>query len=97
MKRRKLKSAIALAFYLMLQVVPVFASADSIFDQKFTVFQDLVSSFVSAVGIIITLWGFFEWGNSMQSGDGSAQSMAFRRIGGGLVMLLAPQILSILL
>lgn len=97
MKKKKWIGMAGMGLWLMFRCVPVLASAEDIFDQKFTIFQDLVSSFVSAVGIIITLWGVFEWGNSMQSGDGSAQSMAFRRIGGGLVMLLAPQILNILL
>lgn len=58
--------------------------------------QNLIGSFVSSVGSIVVLWGLFEWGNSMQGNDGMMQSAAFKRIGGGLVMTLGPQILSLL-
>lgn len=58
--------------------------------------QDIVASFVSAGGVIIVLWGVFEWGNAMQSQDGMMQSQAFKRIGGGIVMTLGPQLLSVL-
>lgn len=57
-------------------------------------FYSIVSAFVSATGAIILLWGVFEWGTSMQSNDGSMQANAFKRIGGGLVMILAPQIIA---
>lgn len=57
-------------------------------------FYSIVAAFVSAVGAIILLWGVFEWGTSMQANDGSMQANAFKRIGGGLVMILAPQIIA---
>jgi len=53
---------------------------------------DIVKAFVSAVGAIIVLWGLFEWGNAMQTTDGGMQSQAFKRIGGGIIMTLGPQI-----
>jgi hypothetical protein len=53
---------------------------------------DIVKAFVSAVGAIIVLWGLFEWGNAMQTNDGGMQSAAFKRIGGGIIMTLGPQI-----
>lgn len=56
--------------------------------------QNIVAAFVSSVGLIIALWGIFEWGNAMQSQDGMMQSQAFKRIGGGIVMTLGPQILT---
>ena len=56
---------------------------------------DIIKAFVSSVGTMVVLWGLFEWGNSMQSNDGMMQSSAFKRIGGGLVMTLGPQLLSI--
>lgn len=56
---------------------------------------DLVKAIVSSIGALVTLWGIFEYGNAMQSNDGMMQSMGFKRIGGGLVMLLAPQLLTI--
>lgn len=59
--------------------------------------QSIVASFVSAVGSIIVLWGIFEWGNAMQSQDGMMQSQAFKRIGGGIVMTMGPQLLTLII
>lgn len=61
----------------------------------FTSLIDIVKAFVSSIGTLIVLWGLFEWGNAMQSNDGMMQSMAFKRIGGGIVMTLGPQLLSV--
>ena len=56
-------------------------------------FYDIVCAFVSSFGTIILLWGCFEFGTSLQSPNGSEQSTAFKRISGGLFMILAPQII----
>lgn len=56
---------------------------------------DIIKAFVSSVGTMVVLWGLFEWGNSMQGHDGMMQAAAFKRIGGGLIMTLGPQLLSI--
>lgn len=56
--------------------------------------MDIVKALISSIGAIVLLWGFFEWGTSMQSQDGVMQSTAFKRIGGGLIMVLAPQLIS---
>lgn len=56
--------------------------------------QDVLVSFITSVGALITLWGIFEWGQAMQSNDGMQQSSSFKRIGGGLIMVIAPQILA---
>lgn len=49
---------------------------------------------VSSIGAIILLWAFFEVGVSMQSQEGTMQAMGFKRVGGGLVMTLAPQLVN---
>lgn len=56
-------------------------------------FYDILCAFVSSFGTIILLWGCFEFGTSLQSQNGSEQSTAFRRISGGLFIILAPQII----
>ncbi|MCR5545756.1 MAG: hypothetical protein K6F30_04680 [Lachnospiraceae bacterium] len=61
---------------------------------SFNSLKEIVIALVSSVGTIVLLWGFFEWGTSMQSTDGVMQSSAFKRIGGGLIMVLAPQLIS---
>ncbi|MCP1101979.1 hypothetical protein M2454_000772 [Aequitasia blattaphilus] len=58
--------------------------------------QELVLAFVSAIGMILCAWGIGEWGISTSSQDGTTQASALKRIGGGIVMVLAPQILATL-
>lgn len=75
-------------------------SADTgadVISQGFEGLLDIVTALISSIGTIILLWGFFEWGLSLQGQDGFTQSTAFKRIGGGLVMILAPQLLNIFL
>ena len=67
----------------------------NVITQGFSGLLDIVTALISAIGTIILLWGFFEWGISLQSQDGVMQSAAFKRIGGGLVMILAPQLISV--
>lgn len=49
---------------------------------------------MSSIGEIVLLWGFLELGTSMQSQEGSMQAGAFKRVGGGIVMVLGPQLLA---
>lgn len=63
---------------------------------KFNTLKDIVTAIVSGVGVIVTLWGISEWGMAFQGQDGTMQAHSFKRIAGGLIMILAPQILSIL-
>ena len=70
------------------------ASGASAVTSSFSSLTDIVTALVSSIGTIVLLWGFFEWGTSMQSTDGVMQSSAFKRIGGGLIMVLAPQLIS---
>ena len=71
------------------------ATGANVITQGFSGLLDIVTALISAIGTIILLWGFFEWGISLQSQDGVMQSAAFKRIGGGLVMILAPQLISV--
>lgn len=74
---------------------PASSGASSTITSGFNNLLDIVKSLVSSIGTIVLLWGFFEWGTSMQSQDGVMQSSAFKRIGGGLVMVLAPQLITV--
>lgn len=57
---------------------------------------NLVSTVVSAMGSIIALWGISEWGLSLQGGNGGMmEAQGFKRIIGGIVMILAPNLLTI--
>lgn len=57
----------------------------------------IITAMVSSIGAIILLWAFFEVGVSMQSQEGTMQAMGFKRVGGGLVMTLAPQLVNAIL
>lgn len=78
----------------------VFAASDASADVvtgKFNSLKDLVSGIVSSIGSIVTLWGISEWGIAFQGSEGTMQANAFKRIGGGFVMAMAPQILAALI
>lgn len=73
------------------------ASGADVISQGFDGLLSIVTALISSIGTIILLWGLFEWGLSLQGQDGFTQSTAFKRIGGGIVMILAPQLLNIFL
>lgn len=55
----------------------------------------IVTDLVTGIGAIITLYGIFEFGNAQQSQDGAMKSFAIQRISGGLIMVVAPQLLQL--
>ena len=70
------------------------ADAAGVVTGKFSSFQNLLGGIISSIGSIITLWGISEWGSAFQGSEGTMQANAFKRIGGGFVMAMAPQILA---
>ena len=86
---------------LVLLTVPALAvnATDGLEDigAKFDVLKSLAVSIISGIGMIICLWGIAEWGLSLQSPDGGmTQAQSLKRIGGGLVMIFASQILALI-
>lgn len=80
---------------ILMTCTPVYATeAANVVTTKFTAFQNLLGGIISSIGSIITLWGISEWGIAFQGSEGTMQANAFKRIGGGFVMAMAPQILS---
>lgn len=80
---------------ILMTCTPVYATeASNVVTAKFTAFQNLLGGIISSIGSIITLWGISEWGIAFQGSEGTMQANAFKRIGGGFVMAMAPQILS---
>ena len=75
---------------------PVFAAdtGAQLVTNSFSTLISIVTALVSSIGSIVLLWGFFEWGTAMQSQEGVMQANAFKRIGGGLVMVIAPQLVA---
>lgn len=58
---------------------------------------DIMAAFVSSIGAIIVLWMLFEMGMAVQSQEGTMQANGIKKVGGGLVMVLAPQLISALI
>ncbi len=76
-------------------LVPVLASEGAgVVTSSFRSFYDIVAALASAVGSILLLWNVVEWGITLNSQEGMMQARAFKGIGGALVMILAPQIIS---
>lgn len=79
--------------------VPVLAAGNvdtSQITNGFDAVYQIIAAIVSATGSIFLLWGLFEWAQSLNTQDGGAQSIAFKRIGSGLVATLAPQIIAVI-
>lgn len=70
--------------------------SSAVVTNAFSSFLGVIKSIITCIGIIVILWGVFEMGTAMQGNDGVMQSGAFKRIGGGLVMAIAPQLLSVI-
>lgn len=64
--------------------------------ESFQTLYDIVAAVISSLGLIITLWGISEMGMSYQSTDGVMQAQSLKRIGGGLIMIVAPNLLPLL-
>lgn len=80
---------------ILMTCTPVYATETAnVVTAKFNAFQNLLGGIISSIGSIITLWGISEWGIAFQGSEGTMQANAFKRIGGGFVMAMAPQILS---
>ena len=86
--------------YLMalLLACPVYAAGGgngaSVVTNNFKMFYDIVAALASAIGSILLLWNVVEWGITMNSQEAMMQAKAFKGIGGALIMILAPQIIS---
>lgn len=80
---------------VVITCAPVYVTdAAGVVSGKFSSFQNLLGGIVSSIGSIVTLWGISEWGIAFQGSEGTMQANAFKRIGGGFVMAMAPQILA---
>ncbi len=80
---------------------PAFAAEETgtgaaIVQNGFSVIYNIIAAIVSSLGTIYLLWGIFEWAQSLNTQDGGAQSMAFKRIAAGLVATLGPQLIPII-
>lgn len=99
MKRRNMiLTAVLTAFLCILITVPVFAAteADPTISNALQNLIGLVEGAVTAIGALLVLWGIAEWGIAMNGGGGVEMANSWKRIAGGIVLVIAPQILDIL-
>ena len=91
-------SAVVLCFLLMAAApVTVFAAGNTgAITTSFKSIYNIIAAIVTSIGQLYLLWGVFEWATSLNSQDGTAQSMAFKRIAAGLIACMAPTIISMI-
>lgn len=92
-------AAFALAFFFaaVFLPVPVFAAGNTgAITTSFKSIYNIIAAIVTSIGQLYLLWGVFEWATSLNSQDGTAQSMAFKRIAAGLIACMAPTIISMI-
>ncbi len=98
--QKKAVSILALALLLSLCLnIHVMAAGDEgalIVSQGFDVIYTIIAAIVSSIGALYLLWGIFEWAQSLNTQDGGAQSMSFKRIASGLVAIIGPQLVPII-
>lgn len=99
MKKKLFISLITAFAFSMGLVVPVMAApaADPTIGNALSNLIGLVEGAVTAIGTLLVLWGIAEWGISMNGGGGVEMANSWKRIAGGLVAVIAPQILDILI
>ena len=93
--QKRTAALILLTLLLVHMTMPVMAANVTAVTAQFTILKTIMTTIVSSIGTLVTLWGLFEFGNSMQTQEGGAQSQALKRIGGGLIMTIAPQLLNL--
>lgn len=60
------------------------------------VLKTLVLACVAGVGVIFLAWGLLDFGSSYSSHDTTQQSVAIKKVVGGIIMIAAPAILKLL-
>ncbi|HEY9574170.1 MAG TPA: hypothetical protein VIR32_01385 [Lachnospiraceae bacterium] len=97
-KRKKVNKKVVLGYLLGALfcfssfATPVFAA--EVVNGKFDTLYSLVSAIISNVGIFFLLWGVFEFATAWMGGDGSMQANAFKKMAGGIVAILAPELVT---
>lgn len=100
MGNKKVKNAVMLSLMLLVAVCPeLFLASEAARNEvigRFSNFSVLFTDIISVLGQIYTLWGIAEWGLAWHESNGTMGGQSFKRIFGGLVVVLAPQIVAIL-
>lgn len=97
-EKRMIITAISSLALSVLFALPTLAApaADPTISNALSNLVGLVMGAVTAIGTLLVLWGIAEWGISMNGGGGVEMANSWKRIAGGIVLVIAPQILDIL-
>lgn len=97
--KQMIKTAFMLSFFMAIFTPELFLASEQAkaeFIGKFETFETLFIDLISILGTIYTLWCISEWGLAWHESNGTIGGQSFKRIFGGLVVVLSPQILAIL-
>ena len=98
--KKLVRTAAMLSFFLLAVISPEIMLANeqakAEFMETFNSFESLFTDLISTLGTIYTLWCISEWGLAFHESNGTMGGQSFKRIFGGLVVVLSPQILAIL-
>lgn len=91
------ESIFMLSFLFAMLIVPeCYLASEGAFMDKFKSFETLLTDIISILGTIYTLWAVAEWGLAFHESNGTMGGQSFKKIFGGLVVILSPQILAML-
>jgi hypothetical protein len=93
--KRFIRTIAICIFVFALMVVPVFAAGDPA--TTITNFTNIIKGVVTALGVIVVIWGGVQVGMSIQSQDASTRTQGFLTIAGGVVFAAAPWIATAIL
>lgn len=66
------------------------------FMQPFNTLKYMFTTLLSSLGSLYTLWCIGEWGLAWHESQGNVGGQNFKRLYGGIVLIVGPQILSLL-
>ena len=97
---RRFLTACMLSFFVCVLICPEVILASEAAKQevmgKFYTFETFLADIISTLGSIYTLWGISEWGFAWHESNGTMGGQSFKRIFGGVVVTMSPQILLII-
>lgn len=85
-------------YLFFISPMTIYASNEGLqqLNSQLSLFKELVASLVSAVGAVVLMWSIFKMGMAMQAGGNSGmEAQSIGAIGGGILMMAAPQLILI--
>ena len=95
-KRDKRCQMTALVTMALLIMAPMNAFAAAQVQGKINNLYSIVTTIITAAGAIVLAWGVFEFASAYQSRDTAQQTDSLKKVVAGILMCLAPTIISLL-